>query len=533
MIGDIKDHNGTFHSGMQGVGKAFVENYQQLLGNSIQVSPIDPAVISAEDCVNPDDHAALIQPVTRAEIKQALFAVDSNKSPGIDGFSIGFFKKAWDIVGDYFSLAVEDFFKTGSLPKQANTTLVSLIPKKPFSQSVKDFRPISCCSTIYKTISKILIARLQRILPTIVGHEQAAFVQGRSLFENVMLTQGLHKGYGRKNFTSRCMLKVDISNAFDTLQWSFLNNMLSGKNFPPAFIKWIIACVTSSWFTLNVNGAYHGFFKGKSANLEKTEVYFGGVKPAVRDLIVNVVGIKEGSFPFRYLGYPINASKLTVDMYDGLLLNIQDLIGTYSVQHLSYAGRIQSICVPWEEGGFQIKEVAAWNKAAMLKWLWQLDKIHRAIWTHWVSKYYLEHCSIWDIAIKECFSESLRGIILTRNECIEQLGSAQAAKDLLHDCTIKTHFSVRKAYDSIRCRYPVTTVYKAIQRSTILPRHKVTLMLAVQGKLPTQDLLINCGFYIVNRCYMCKSDAEYATHLFFSLALMLLLFCNSSKHGYG
>ncbi|XP_074305578.1 uncharacterized protein LOC141640795 [Silene latifolia] len=217
MIGDIKDHNGISHSGMQGVGEAFFEYYKQLLGNSAQVSPIDPDVISVGACINTDDHAALIQSVTRVEIKQALFAIDSNKSPDIDGFSAGFFKKAWDIVGDDFCLAVEDFFKTGFLPKQANTTLVSLILKKPFPQIVKDIRPISCCSTIYKTISKILTARLQRIIPTIVGPEQAAFVQGKSLFENVMLTQGLLKGYGRKNITPRCMLKVDISEAFDTL----------------------------------------------------------------------------------------------------------------------------------------------------------------------------------------------------------------------------------------------------------------------------------------------------------------------------
>ncbi|XP_074265292.1 uncharacterized protein LOC141587719 [Silene latifolia] len=194
----------------------------QMLSQRAKVAPIDPGVLSNGPCVSNDGHEALLTPVTRAEIKKALFDIDSNKSPGMDGFSAGFFKKAWEIVGNDFCLAVEDFFKTGFLPKQANTTLVSLIPNKAFPQT------------------------------------------GRSLFENVMLTQGLLKGYGRKNLTPRCMLKIDISKAFDTLQWSFIRNMLAGLNFPPIFIKWIMACVTGSWFTLKVNCTHHGFFKGQS-----------------------------------------------------------------------------------------------------------------------------------------------------------------------------------------------------------------------------------------------------------------------------
>ncbi|XP_074304500.1 secreted RxLR effector protein 78-like [Silene latifolia] len=60
------------------------------------------------------------------------------------------------------------------------------------------------------------------------------------------------------------MLKIDISKAFDTLQWEFIQSMLEGHKFPPMFIKWTMGCVTGSWFTLKINGSHHGFFKGKS-----------------------------------------------------------------------------------------------------------------------------------------------------------------------------------------------------------------------------------------------------------------------------
>ncbi|XP_074296876.1 uncharacterized protein LOC141627533 [Silene latifolia] len=176
----------------------------------------------------------------------------------------------------------------------------------------------------------------------------------------------------------------------------------------------------------------------------------------------------------------------------------------------------QSICAPWEEGGFQVKDVCTWNKAALLKWLWHLDRETGAIWISWVTKYFLTECSIWDLAVRDCFSESLRGVLLLRDACIKQLGTVQAVQAMLSTCIIKGQFSVKKAYDSLRCSYPVLAVYKAIHRSTILPRHKIILMLAIQKKLATQDLLTTRGIVLVNRCYLCKAAAECADHLFFA-----------------
>ncbi|XP_074314153.1 uncharacterized protein LOC141649358 [Silene latifolia] len=267
MIGDIHGIDGidgTHHKGLHNVGEAFVDYYQQLLGENTYVLPIAPELFSKGNCVEEHDYFDLTKPITRLEIKAELFSIDSNKSPGVDGFSSGFFKAAWTIIEHDLCTAIEDFFKTGFMPKQANVTLVTLIPKKQTPQTIKDFRPISCCSTIYKIISKILTNGLKLIMPSLVGPEQAAFVSGRRLFENVILTQNLVKGYTRKHITPRCMLKIDISKAFDTLQWEFIQSMLEGLKFPPMFTKWIMGCVSGSWFTLKINGSHHGFFKGRS-----------------------------------------------------------------------------------------------------------------------------------------------------------------------------------------------------------------------------------------------------------------------------
>jgi hypothetical protein len=45
------------------------------------------------------DHEVLDSPITYEEIKKTLFSLKDNKVPSLDGFSVGFFKKSWSIVG--------------------------------------------------------------------------------------------------------------------------------------------------------------------------------------------------------------------------------------------------------------------------------------------------------------------------------------------------------------------------------------------------------------------------------------------------
>ena len=108
------------------------------------------------------------------------------------------------------------------MSKQANSTLLALIPKKKVLTSVTEFRPISCSSIFYKTIAKILVNRLTPLLPHLMGDEQAAFVANRNIFENIMVSQQLVKSYNRKNISLRCLIKVDIRKTFDSIQWIFI-----------------------------------------------------------------------------------------------------------------------------------------------------------------------------------------------------------------------------------------------------------------------------------------------------------------------
>ncbi|GKF84613.1 putative reverse transcriptase domain, reverse transcriptase zinc-binding domain protein, partial [Tanacetum coccineum] len=61
----------------------------------------------------------------------------------------------------------------------------------------------------------------------------------------------------------RCAFKVDIQKAYDTVDWEFLRAALIGFGFHDRMISWIMECVSTTSFSISINGSLHGFFKGK------------------------------------------------------------------------------------------------------------------------------------------------------------------------------------------------------------------------------------------------------------------------------
>ncbi|KAL9280732.1 putative RNA-directed DNA polymerase [Arabidopsis thaliana] len=125
---------------------------------------------------------------------------------------------------------------------------------------MKDYRPISCCNILYKVISKIIANRLKLVFPKFIAGNQSAFVKDRLLIENVLLATEIVKDYHKDSVSSRCALKIDISKAFDSVQWKFLINVLEAMNFPPEFTHWITLCITTASFSVQVNGELAGVF---------------------------------------------------------------------------------------------------------------------------------------------------------------------------------------------------------------------------------------------------------------------------------
>ncbi|XP_062115077.1 uncharacterized protein LOC133829254 [Humulus lupulus] len=205
----------------------------------------------------------LIYPFSKKDVKRALFSIPLIKSPGPDGFGSRFYKALWKDLGDDISEAILQFFEHGEIPAELNNTILSLIPKVVSPKSTIDYRPIACCNTLYKCISKMLCFRLAKVLPLLIHQNQGAFIKNRQLAHNILILQDLLHGYTRKTITPRCLIKIDLSKAYDSIDWVFLEDILAAFCFPSRFIQWILVCLTDTSYSLLMNGRLQGNFAGR------------------------------------------------------------------------------------------------------------------------------------------------------------------------------------------------------------------------------------------------------------------------------
>jgi hypothetical protein len=125
------------------------------------------------------------------EVLKAIKDMPLDKCPGPDGFSARFFVLCWDIIKVDVMAAFNSLSRLDSRGFGAvNNVLITLLPKKPGVEEVRDFRPISLIHGVAKLVAKVIANCLAPHLPQLVGAHQSAFVHGRCLHDNFMMVQG-------------------------------------------------------------------------------------------------------------------------------------------------------------------------------------------------------------------------------------------------------------------------------------------------------------------------------------------------------
>lgn len=189
----------------------------------------------------------LISQVEATGMKKALFSMHPNKFLGLDGISPDFYQKLWGIVGgDLFDLA-RKFFAEGELKDDIGDTNIALIPKKKNPRNMMNLRPISLCNVSYKIISTVLANRLKLMLSNLISEIQSAFIPGRFITDNIMVSYEVmhymkHKTQGK---TGGMALKLDMSKAYDCVEWRFLRETFKQMGFSVHSMKMMMVCVCS------------------------------------------------------------------------------------------------------------------------------------------------------------------------------------------------------------------------------------------------------------------------------------------------
>lgn len=144
-----------------------------------------------------DDHGrgkrSSIREFEEEEVFSCLKMWAMDKAPCPDGFTMGFYIKCWDVVKRDIMETFKNFHSQGVFEKSSNATYIALIPKNG-AKELRDFRPISLISSVYKLLSKVLTERLKRVITTkypVRGLQSYSGRESASPFQTVW--QGLFK----------------------------------------------------------------------------------------------------------------------------------------------------------------------------------------------------------------------------------------------------------------------------------------------------------------------------------------------------
>ncbi|GJY01731.1 RNA-directed DNA polymerase, eukaryota, reverse transcriptase zinc-binding domain protein [Tanacetum coccineum] len=240
--------------------------FEHLHSNSIRLPSERRANIDIRfpKTISEDQSQDLEREVSKQEIKTAVWGCGTDKSPGPDGFSFGFYRHFWPVIEHDVYMAVNHFFIHGEIPPGCNSSFIALIPKVPNANLVKDFRPISLIGSIYKIIAKILSNRLVNVLGDIVNEVQSAFIAERQMLDGPFILNEILQWCTKKK-KKTLIFKVDFEKAFDSIRWDFLDDVLKEFGFRCKWRNWIQSCLTSSKGSILVNGCPTNefqFYKG-------------------------------------------------------------------------------------------------------------------------------------------------------------------------------------------------------------------------------------------------------------------------------
>ncbi|CAM2106147.1 unnamed protein product [Caretta caretta] len=176
--------------------------------------------------VSAGDRDRLELPLTLAKFSKALCRMPTNKSPGMDGLTVEFYRAFWDVLGPDSVTVWAESLQSGILPLS--------------------------CSTDYKVIAKAISLRLGSVLADVIHPDQTYTVPGHTIFNNLYLVRDLLE-LGCRDGLSFAFLSLDQEKALGRVDHGYLLGTLRAFGLGPQFVGFLQVLYASAECLVRLN----------------------------------------------------------------------------------------------------------------------------------------------------------------------------------------------------------------------------------------------------------------------------------------
>ncbi|XP_057746094.1 uncharacterized protein LOC130965343 [Arachis stenosperma] len=213
----LKGTDGEWIEEEEELGDHIINHFKNIYQNEVMTVPFELKYYAPPDFTN-DDCRRFITPPNEEEVRKAIFSIGSLKAPGSDGFPALIYKSNWDNMKGKVQEFIDMCWRNPETIRQANSTLIALVPKINNPELINQFRPIALCNVCYKVITKVLVERLKPHLNDRIATHQSNFIPGRKIQDNIIIAKELihtmKRMKGRKQFMT---IKIDFEKAYDKM----------------------------------------------------------------------------------------------------------------------------------------------------------------------------------------------------------------------------------------------------------------------------------------------------------------------------
>lgn len=175
--------------------------------------------------------------VTQSDVLQSLYSIKSN-AEGADGITAAMLKFCLPHCLNPLTNIINCSIEQGEIPSLWKTAMVLPLPKKE-NPLLSDLRPISVLPAGSKLLEKMIQVQMIKYLNVnnIIPIYQSGFRKGHSCTTALLkITNDIVEGFDNSKCTA--MILLDMSKAFDSINFELLLAKLSHYNFSERSVNW-------------------------------------------------------------------------------------------------------------------------------------------------------------------------------------------------------------------------------------------------------------------------------------------------------